>query len=135
MAVVFGDVVARAISYLLRWYPSAAIGPEVPAGWEWDDLLIVVADAGGSGAESHGFDAVRLTVEVSHPDQAVAHDTAQLVYAILRGWPEHEAGIYWRGTIARPSWWPDDETRTPLYKTTVALLVRGAEVQISPVEG
>ena len=103
--------------------------PEVPAKWAWGDLLITVADVGGSGVQDHVFDVVRMTVEVSHPDQAVAHDTAQTVYGLLREWPRQESGVYFRGTIQRPTWWPDDETRTPLYKTTILLAFRGEQVE------
>ena len=91
--IVFPDAVARTIAYLVGHVDGATIEPEVPAKWGWDGLLITVADVGGSGVQDHVFDVVRMTVEVSHPDQAVAHDTAQKVYGLLREWPRQEPGV------------------------------------------
>ena len=127
--IVFPDAAARTISYLVGHVDGATIAPEVPPKWAWDGLLITVADVGGSGVQDHVFDVVRITVELSHPDQAVAHDTAQKVYGLLREWPWQEPGVYFRGTIQRPTWWPDDETRTPLYKLTLLLAFRGEQVE------
>ena len=127
--IVFPDAQASTIDYLRRYFPDATILPEVPAKWVWDDLLITVADVGGGGVEDHAFDVVRMTVEVSHPEQGTAHDTAQAVYGLLREWPRQEPGVYFRGTIQRPTWWPDDETRTPLYKLTLLLAFRGEQVE------
>ena len=125
----FPDPQVRTIAWLRKHYPKTRISTDVPAGWAWNKLLITVADVGGRGATDVAFDEVRVTIEVSHPDQGEASRVAQQVYGLMRAWPQHEAGVYFRGTIQRPTWWPDDETRTPLYKLTLLLAFRGEQVE------
>lgn len=128
--VRFPDVQARTIGWLRQFFPAAEIRPEPPPGWRWDRLLITVTDVGGPGARDVVMDDVTVTVEVSHPDQAAASAVAQQVYGLLREWPYHQAGVYFRGTVQRPTWWPEDETRTPLYKLTCRLAFRGELVEV-----
>lgn len=141
--IVFPDLQARAIMYLRGvfggpggtpmptaindYLPFATVLPEVPEGWAWDDLLIVVADAGGGGMTDWVLDDARLSVDVSHPSQEVASEAARRVYAALIGWQRVEPGVYYRGTIQRPTWWPDDETRQHVYTQTLRFAQRGEE--------
>ena len=127
--ITYPDPQKRTIAWLKQFYPTAAIRPEVPAGWAWNKLLITVADVGGRGATDVAFDEVRVTIEVSHPDQGEASRVAQQVYGLMRVWPQWENGVYFRGTVQRPTWWPDDDTRTPLYKLTLLLAFRGEQVE------
>lgn len=127
--VRFPDPMLECIRYLSRYYPLVV--PEVPEGWAWDGLLIVVTDVGGGGAYEVVLDDARLMIEIAHPDHAVASEAARTVYGLLRQWPAEQSGVYWRDTIMRPTWSPDEQTRTPGYAMTVALAFRGEAVKIN----
>lgn len=124
----FPDPAMRAIAYLSRFYPNVL--PEPPAKWPWNDLLVTVTDVGGLGVYDVVLDEAALMVEISHPNQETASQTARSIAALLKQWPRQELGVYWRREISRPTWQPDDETRTPAYHLTVALAFRGVTVDV-----
>lgn len=132
--IVPADPVARAVSYLSPFVPVDS-GPfmDVPATWKWDGLLVVVVDTGGAGSRDVVLDDVRLTVEVSHPDSVTASEKCREIHGLLRAWGSMEPGVQFLGTIQRPTYTPDDETRTPAYTTTVELTFRATEIDVTPI--
>lgn len=129
------DPVARAITYLKQYLApgDATAGPHitVPDGWAWDKLLIVVADTGGPGERDVVLDDAFLTVEVSAPDSVRASEVARRVHGLLKQWPYAQPGVHFRRTIQRPTFQPDDETRTPAYSMTVELTFRSTAEQFT----
>ena len=124
------DPQIEAITYFSRWWPN--IQPEVPAGWAWDDLLIVVQDAGGSGEYDLVLDDVMLRFLVSHPDQETASVVARTLHGIAKRWGEEHSGVSFRDTIQRPTYDPDPDTGAPAYSLTVRLVFRAEEVTVTP---
>ena len=130
--ILFQDPLARAVSFLGKFVPPAA-GPflDVPADWAWGDLLVVVVDVGGSGERDVVLDDVMLSVEVSHADSLRASEVARRLHGLLRQWPYEESGVRFLRTIQRPTFEPDDETRTPGYSFTVELSFRASTTTFS----
>ena len=128
----FQDPALRLIGYLARFYPDAR--PDVPAEWGWDAQLVVITDVGGSGEYDVALDEAILTVEVSDPDQLEASETARTIHGLIRAWQDQEPGVYWRRTIQRPTYQPDEETRVPAYVLTVAVAFRAETVSVDPIQ-
>lgn len=126
------DPVVRALSYLTP-YLDAVPQPEVPANWEWGPLLVVVTDTGGAGERDVVLDDARLTVEVSHQDSVIASETCRRIHGLLRAWQGQEPGVYWLRTLQRPTYTPDEQTRTPAYTTTVELSFRAGTLDATPL--
>ena len=91
-------------------------------------------DTGGAGERDVVLDDVRLTVEVSHPDSVEASLWCRNIHGLLRAWQGAEPGVYWGRTNQRPTYTPDDETRTPAYTTTVELSFRATEQVVAPIQ-
>ena len=132
--IMFQDPTQRAMAYLGKWVPFDA-GPflDVPADWAWDQLLVTVVDTGGRGERDVVLDDVRLTVEVSHPDAPRASEVARRLHGLVRAWPEHERGVIFLRTLQRPTFTPDDATRTPAYTFTVELSFRATSTEITAI--
>lgn len=134
--VILTDPVARAITFLAPYLPEPS-GPylDVPSGWDWSsqDPLVIVTDTGGAGERDVVLDDVRLTLEVSHPDSVMASRVCRELHGLMRQWQSLEPGVYWGRTIQRPTYSPDEETRTPSYSATVELTFRAEQIEINPV--
>ena len=117
------DPVARACKYL-GGFGLGKVAGAVPDGWAWDGPLVVVKGAGGGGEYSRVLADERLTVEASAPARGEASLLARRTLALLRAWQDREGGVYWSGPVGAVTYWPDDETGTPLYQFTVALAFR-----------
>lgn len=132
--ILFQDPTQRAMAYLGNWVPFDA-GPflDVPADWAWDQLLVTVVDTGGRGERDVVLDDVRLTVEVSHPNAPRASEVARRLHGLVRAWPEHESGVIFLRTLQRPTFTPDDATRTPAYTFTVELSFRATAAEITAI--
>lgn len=130
----FEDPTARAMAYLGSWLPVES-GPflDVPPEWAWDQLLVTVADTGGPGERDVVLDDVRLTIEVSHPDAVEASRVARDLHGLIRAWPYQDKGVIFLRTLQRPTFTPDDETRTPGFAFTVELSFRASTVEITAI--
>lgn len=130
--ILFQDPTLRASSYLGTFIPVEA-GPflDVPANWSWGGLLVTVVDTGGGGERDVVLDDVMLTVAVSHPDSLRASEVARRLHGLLRQWPYEEKGVRFLRTIQRPTFQPDEETRTPGYSMTVELSFRAAPFDLT----
>jgi|SRR5690625_2446964 len=121
------DPVARAVEYLGLFIPPES-GPflDVPHDWKWGPLLVTVADVGGDGPRDVVLDDARLMVEVSHRDSVKASAWCRTIHGLLRAWRENTADktVTFLRTVQRPTYSPDDETRTPAYSTIVDLSFR-----------
>lgn len=124
------DPVLATIAYLAPWFADAQ--PEVPPGWDYARPLVVVQDAGGTGERDVVLDDVMIHVRVYAPTQTQASQIARDVHGLLRRWPEEHSRVAWDGTIQRPTYDPDDETRTPGYSFTVRLIFRVETATVSP---
>lgn len=129
--IVGQDPIIRTRAFLVKFFPDATILPEPPEKWLWDKLLVTVSDVGGAGRFAAVMDDARVMVEVSHPDQLVASEAARKIYALLIEWPRFESGVFYRGTVMRPTYQPDQLTRVPAYAMTVNLFFRGDSVEVS----
>ncbi len=129
--LVSQDPMLRGRTYLKKFYPNVEV--QVPATWNYKDLLIVVTDSGGGGDRSTVLDDVLLTVEVSHPRIAEASRVIREIVGLLRQWPYDDDGVYWRDVVGRPAFAPDDGTGVPLYVATVALSFRKQQVTVNPI--
>ena len=132
--IVGQDGALRAIAWLLRFLPD--VQPEIPPNYDWgamEDPLIVVAEVGGSGLRDVAFDDMRLAVDVYATTQEAASETAHRVRGLIRAWPQHEAGVYFMDEILRPTWDPDEDTRVPRYRSTIAMSFRGSIEEIPPL--
>ena len=118
------DPILRARAYLAAQGVGNVQGG-VPAGWAWDEPLVVLRDAGGSGEYSRVLFESRLSVEASAPTRPEASSLARRVLALLRAWEDREGGVYWRGQLGNPAYFPDDETGTPLYTFAIQVAIRG----------
>src|SRR5699024_1237852 len=118
------DPVARTIEYLGFFVPKTA-GPllQVPANWAWDDLLVTVTHVGGDGERSPVLDAVRLMIEVWHPDSVTASSSFRDWHGLIRSWRDRDDSktVTFLRTTQRPTFMPDEATRTPGYFTLVHL--------------
>lgn len=130
--ILFQDPIARAVAYLGKFVPEDA-GPflDVPAEWPWGDLLVTVVDVGGGGERDVVLDDVMLSVEVSCGDSIRASDVARRLHGLLRQWPYEEKGVRFLRTIQRPTFQPDEETRTPGYSMTVELSFRASTNELT----
>lgn len=130
--ILFQDPIARAVAYLGKFVPEDA-GPflDVPAEWPWGGLLVTVVDVGGGGERDVVLDDVMLSVEVSCGDSIRASDVARRLHGLLRQWPYEEMGVRFLRTIQRPTFDPDEETRTPGYSMTVELSFRAAPFDLT----
>jgi len=130
--VVFPDVPALVIAYLQQYFPAATVvGMNVPEGWEWDDLLIVVVDTGGPGEKAVILDESYITVTVSHPDAAEASDTARVVHGLLKNLPYSNTAVRWVESVQRPTFEADDKEEAPAYSMTVAVTSRATTQQVT----
>jgi hypothetical protein len=93
--------------------------------------FIRITDTGGPGARDVVLEDVRLTVDVWANPRGKASEIARTAYGVLQMWPYQEPGVFWRGTVSRPAFYPD-ETRIPRYVMTVNLAFRGAPVEVTP---
>lgn len=125
------DPVAKAIAYLGPMHPDVRMALDVPSDWAWDDTLVVVVDVGGAGPVGVVLDDVFLMVEVSSPDDEKASELARLIYGQLRGWQWKDPGVSWVSSLQRPTYSPDEDTRSPGYAMTVNLRFR-AEIRRTP---
>jgi hypothetical protein len=132
--IVPADPVARAMSYLSPFVPYDS-GPfmDVPGAWEWGPLLVVVVDTGGAGSRDVVLDDCRLTVEVSSADSLEASRVCREIHGLLRAWGSAEPGVQFLRTIQRPTYQPDEQTRTPAYTTTVELTFKASELEVNPL--
>ena len=130
--ILFQDPITRAVSYLGKFVPVES-GPflDVPAEWSWGDLLVTVVDVGGSGERDVVFDDAMLSVEVSCGDSLRASEVARRLHGLLRQWPYEEQGVRFLRTIQRPTFQPDEDTRTPGYSMTVELSFRAAPFDLT----
>ena len=130
------DPVARANEYLGFFVPKTA-GPflEVPSGWDWKGLLVTVTDVGGDGERDVVLDDARLMVEVWDPDSVVASEWCRDIHALLRGWRDQDPTktVTFLRTVQRPTFKPDDATRTPGYFTIVELSFRADRREIHKI--
>ena len=130
------DPVARTIEYLGFFVPKEA-GPflEVPPGWSWKNLLVTVTDVGGDGERDVVLDDTRLMVEVWHPDSVIASEWCRDIHGLLRSWREHDQTktVSFLRTVQRPTFLPDEATRTPGYFTIVDLSFRADRREIQQV--
>lgn len=90
-----------------------------------------ITDTGGPGVRDVVLEDVRLTVDVWANPRGQASEIARTVYGVLQRWPYENSGVYWRGTVSRPAYYPD-ETRIPRYVMTVNLAFRGEPVEVTP---
>lgn len=125
------DPVARTVEYLGFFVPTES-GPfmDVPTGWAWDDLLVTVVDVGGGGERDVVLDDARLMVEVSHPDSVAASEWCRDIHGLLRHWRDSDPTVTFLRTVQRPTYSPDDATRTPAYSTIVDLSFRADRREI-----
>lgn len=127
------DPVARVIEYLGSFVPETA-GPflQVPANWVWDDLLVTITDVGGDGERHVVLDDARLMVEVWHPDSMVASGWCRDLHGLIRAWRDHDATktVTFLRTVQRPTFMPDEATRTPGFFTIVDLSFRADRREI-----
>lgn len=124
------DPVALTLEYLNPFFPDAVVGMDVPSDWAWGALLIVVTDVGGDGMRDIILDDVNLMIEVSHEDSVTASETARKIHGLLRAWTWTNRAVYWRRTLQRPTYMPDEETETPAYSLTVSLTFRMTKEQV-----
>lgn len=121
------DPVARTVQYLSDYVPEVA-GPfmTVPAGWEWNTLLVTVTDVGGDGDRSVVLDDARLMIEVFHPNSVTASEWARDLHGLIRAWrdPSLEGGVVFNRTVQRPTFIPDEATRTAGYFFLVDMIFR-----------
>lgn len=130
----FRDPALDVIHYLRRWCSNTYI--TVPEGWDWSttDPLVIVTDTGGTGERSYVLDDAMLTIEVSSPDALTASETARTVHGLLRAWPSVQSGVYWRGTVMRPTYMPREDPRVPAYTMTLVLTFRAEVVNLTDPE-
>lgn len=130
------DPVARAVEYLGLFVPYDA-GPfmEVPPGWDWTQLLVTVVDVGGDGERDVVLDDARLMVEVSSPDSIEASEWCRDLHGLLRFWRSNDPTrtVTFLKTVQRPTFMPDDVTRTPGYSTIVDLSFRADRRDVSKI--
>ena len=130
------DPVARANEYLGFFVPKTA-GPflEIPSGWDWKSLLVTVTDVGGDGERDVVLDDARLMVEVWHPDSVTASEWCRDLHGLLRSWRDNDTTktVTFLRTIQRPTFKPDDATRTPGYFTIVDLSFRADRREIHKI--
>src|SRR5699024_1896033 len=132
------DPVARTIEYLGFFVPKTA-GPflQVTANWAWDDLLVTVTDVGGDGERRIAFDDVRLMVEVWHPDLVTASSWFLVLHWLTKSWRDRDESkaVTFLRTTQRPTFMPDEATRTPGYFTIVDLSFRADRREIQQISG
>src|SRR5690625_232365 len=121
------DPVARTVEYLGSFIPKTA-GPflQVPANWAWDDLLVTVTDVGGEGERRRVLDDGRLMIEMWHPASVTPSPWCRDLHALIRsgrGRDESKPVTFLR-TTQRPTFMPDEATRTPGYFTLLDLTFR-----------
>ena len=130
------DPVARAVEYLGLFVPHES-GPflDVPDDWTWNKLLVTVVDVGGDGERDVVLDDARLIVEVSHPDSIKASEWCRNIHGLLRHWRSNDPTrtVTFLRTVQRPTWSPDDATRTPAYSTIVDLSFRADRHDVQPI--
>ena len=130
------DPVARANEYLGFFVPKTA-GPflEVPPGWDWKSLLVTVTDVGGDGERDVVLDDARLMVEVWDPDSVAASEWCRDLHGLLRCWRDHDPTktVTFLRTVQRPTFKPDDATKTPGYFTIVDLSFRADRREIHKI--
>jgi hypothetical protein len=131
--ILLEDPVARTIEYLRPYVPVSA-GPflDVPEGWDWDagELLVTVADVGGTGERDVALDDVRLMVEVAHEDSLKASRVCREIHGLLRAWRDRRPVQFIR-TVQRPTYTPNGDN--PSFTTIVELAFRATEVDVEPI--
>lgn len=123
------DPVLETIEYLKPWISARS---EVPARWAWDDLLVTVQDAGGTGERDLVLDDVLLSLMVAHPDRETASTAARDIHGLLRAWTYASDRVSFDATIQRPTYDPDPDTRTPAYTFTVRIIFRAETATVEP---
>lgn len=121
------DPVISAISYLATYFEN--VRDSVPYQFDWRGPLVVVTDAGGTGERDIALDDVILSFRVFDPDKFTASERARTIHGLLRAWPSVADGVHWNGTVQRPTFDPDEETRTPGYSFSVRLIFRAENVK------
>lgn len=116
------DPVISTIAFLGQYFEN--VRDSVPYQFDWRSPLVVVTDAGGTGERDVVLDDVILSFRVFDKDKFTASERARTIHGLLRAWPDLYPDVTWNGTVQRPTFDPDDETRTPGYSFSVRLIFR-----------
>lgn len=134
------DPIKKTLDYIKKFYPETEEGTgkdavraaiEPPSDWDWAGLLFTVADVGGAGFHDYVLDNVFLSIMVSHPDSIRASDIARTLHGLLIAWSYSKDRVYWRGSLQRPMYTPDDVTEVPAYTMTVSLDFRATTEEVT----
>src|SRR5699024_6464213 len=132
------DPVARTIEYLGFFVPKTA-GQflQVTANCARNDILLSVSDDGGDGELRIVLDAAQFMVEVWHPDSVTASSWCRDLHGLIRSWRDRDESktVTFLRTTQRPTFMPDEATRTPGYFTIVDLSFRADRREIKKISG
>ena len=129
------DAVAEAIQYVAPFLPpDTLVTQDIPDDMGWEDvgLVVQISDAGGPGERDVVLDDVALAYEVNHPDSTVAQHWASVLHGLLADWQNGSAGVYWWGTVQRPTYQRDAGTGRPFYSGSVIVTFRMHPHTIAP---
>lgn len=129
--IVFPDAAKLAIDYLraqlvARGETTVKVGSRIPSPNDHD--LIRVFRTGGPSS-FFVIDQAQLTVEAYGPNDARAHDLAQLARGLLHamaGTTQSGVAIYTVNEFSGPQELPDPVTNKPRYTFSIQVSVRGA---------
>lgn len=120
--IVFEDVEALVITYLKGLF-SCTVATEVPK--TRPDQFIKVTATGGRKIRLNA-EQVSITIQCWANTTTAASDLAKLARAYMNA--VDQLGAVWVYRVqesARPQYFPDPETNTPVYQFTVVLDIKG----------
>src|SRR5699024_8940411 len=121
------------VEYLGSFIPKTA-GPclQVPANAARDDLLRAGTEGGGDGERRRVREDGRLMGEAWRPDPATASARCRDLHGLIRSWRDRDESktVTFLRTTQRPTFMPDEATRTPGYFTLVDLTFRADRREI-----
>lgn len=120
----FEGLVTTTYRYLVSRYNDLPVyRDEPPAGWDGLTGCVIIKDGGGHRLSTDQLLTGRVTLDIRHPDPAIAESSARIVSNLIREW-DYLPDPVWVTSAGLPAYNPVDDPATPAWTFTVELTVK-----------
>lgn len=120
----FEGLVTTTYMYLVSRYNDLPIyRDEPPADWDGLTGCVIIKDGGGNQLTADQLLTGRVTLDIRHPDPAIAETSARTVSTLIREW-DYLPDPVWVTSAGIPTYDPIDDPATPAWTFTAALTVK-----------
>ena len=120
----FEGLVTTTYRYLVARYNDLPVyRDEPPAGWDGLTGCVIIKDGGGHRLTTDQLLTGRVTLDIRHPDPAIAESSARIVSNLIREW-DYLPDPVWVTSAGLPAYNPVNDPATPAWTFTVELTVK-----------